>query len=633
MPVASTGVCPNCEVKTGTVGERCPSEVCAAKGYGFIPLDWFESARAFARRKGRPLDPLLGRSLSRYLLVGLLGEGGMGSVYLALQRPLGREVALKLISGLDPTPALVARFEREAMAVSLLEHPNIVKLHDYGVGEGDLRLPFMALEYVRHGRTMRRALSGDNGPVTVDAVRSVFEQVLHALAAAHEAGIVHRDMKPENVLVVPVHGNPLFVKVLDFGLARAVSEVAGFGGTLSRDGHLLGTPLYMAPEQAPRKGRVEVDGRADLYAVATMLFEAVTGVPPYDGESPLAILAQKVDPEHRPLDSPAASRLPEALRAFLARGMARDPAARFQTAAEMLSALRGALSGGVVAGFAGEEVTSSRERAPTPPTPTTTETLAAVGPASAVPVAAEANPPGTRVARPISEEHEKGAVHVATETPAASPVPSPALDRRIGRRPVLAFVGVLTVAIAAAVVGLSSRDDDHSGEAKAIEASSGRGGQGPGQADQRTETADQTPGRGGTDSGQGVRPTVPGGHAAGPQGGATSARIHVRFNSEPAGAEVLLAGRSLGTTPFEMDLVGPAGAREFVIRKDGWKEATVTREVADGALVEARLEPATRSPSGRLEERRAPGPTRRTGNSRRSGADGQRPADRFRMVD
>ena len=130
-----TGICPNCEARRGPVGEACPEAICGSKGYRFIPLAWYQPAKEFAARKQRPMDPLLGRSIERYLLIGKLGEGGMGAVYVALQRPLNREVALKVISGLEMTEATIARFEREARAVSILDHPNIVKLYDYGVGE------------------------------------------------------------------------------------------------------------------------------------------------------------------------------------------------------------------------------------------------------------------------------------------------------------------------------------------------------------------------------------------------------------------------------------------------------------------------------------------------------------------
>ena len=375
MAAAAKGICPNCESRTGPIGENCPSDVCSRKGYRFIPTDWHEAARTSAIRKQRALDPLLGRTVDRYLLAGKIGEGGMGAVYLALQRPLDREVALKIISGLDLTQTTVARFEREARAISVLDHPNVVKLYDYGIGELEFRVPYMALEYVRHGKTLRRAFSqirDDNqGRIPGQVVRTIFEQVLHALGTAHDLGIIHRDMKPDNVMIAPVRGNATFVKVLDFGLAKAVSEVSGFDGDVSRTGQFLGTPFYMAPEQGPRKGTAEVDGRADLYAVAVMLFEVFTGARPFDGDTPLEVLAKKVDPTQRPLDIPAAQGLPRGLQAFLAKGLSVDRNDRFANATEMLEAFDRALSGRTTAamGLPGADPTSSHDRAATPPSP------------------------------------------------------------------------------------------------------------------------------------------------------------------------------------------------------------------------------------------------------------------------
>jgi len=370
------GICPNCEMKEGPVGELCSSEVCASKGYRFIPKPWFEAAKEFAKKKGRPIDPLLGRKLDRYLLAGKLGEGGMGAVYMAYQQPLFREVALKLISGLELNEQTVARFEREARAISALDHPNIVKLYDYGIGrleetqvsQSDIQLPFMALEYVKQGRSLRKALNEvrkkEGGRIPQEVVINVFDQILNALGAAHDMGIVHRDMKPENVMVTAVRGNPMFVKVLDFGLAKAVHDVTGFDGNVSKTGQFLGTPYYMAPEQAPRKGKPQVDGRADLYAVAVMLFEVFTGVLPFDGETALEVLTKKVDPSYDPMELPQAKELPQALREFLAKGLKAEPEQRFANAQEMAQTLKAALATRRItaAGLRMADISSSTDR-------------------------------------------------------------------------------------------------------------------------------------------------------------------------------------------------------------------------------------------------------------------------------
>lgn len=376
QPPELRGVCPNCEMHHGVIGEACPEPACARKNYRFIPNDWHKNAKEFANRKRRPLDPMLGRLLDRYLVAGKLGEGGMGAVYLALQMPLNREVALKVIAGLELDDQTIARFEREARAISVLDHPNIVKLHDYGVGEIEFQIPYMALEYVKRGRTLRSALAhirqeNDGAPIPGETILVVFAQILNALGTAHQIGIVHRDIKPDNVMLAPVLGNPYHVKVLDFGLAKAVSDVTGFDNNVSRTGQFLGTPYYMAPEQAmSASAGHEVDGRADLYAVAVMLFEIFTGVKPFDGETPLEVVTRKVDPEFSPMKLPQAEQLPNELKMFLERGMAKNPDDRFTTASTMLKALEDVLrDGGVTAlGLAEGTSGSSTDQPDTPPT-------------------------------------------------------------------------------------------------------------------------------------------------------------------------------------------------------------------------------------------------------------------------
>ncbi len=375
MVEEGNGVCPHCEAYTGPVGTPCIRPDCQKLRYLCIPIRWYDAAKAYSTRKGRPIDPLVGRMIDRYLLAANIGEGGMGNVYVAIQKPLFREVALKLINDLDLNRHSVGRFEREARAISLLDHPNIVKIHDYGVGELDRKLPYMALEYLRHGRTLRKAFAAaqDGGKVDGELVLTIFRQVLNALGAAHAVGIVHRDVKPENVMIVPVHGNPNLVKILDFGLARMDSDETGFEGDAAASGRLAGTPYYMAPEQIPRKeAPKEIDGRADLYAVTIMLFEILTGVRPYDGDSPLAVLARKLDPSFDPMSLPAAKPLAKGVRAFLAKGLAADPARRFASASEMLESMEKALetrAAAVGLVVLGTEVSSDRIELPAEPIP------------------------------------------------------------------------------------------------------------------------------------------------------------------------------------------------------------------------------------------------------------------------
>ncbi|MBM4398265.1 MAG: serine/threonine protein kinase [Deltaproteobacteria bacterium] len=441
------GICPNCEKHTGPLGQPCPSEACTARKYHFVPMKWFDAAKAYAERKRKALDPLLGRRIDRYLLAGKVGEGGMGSVYLALQEPLNREVALKLISGVETGAQMIARFEREARAISALDHPNIVKLYDYGVGDLGFQVPFMAIEYIRRGRTLRRVLAQvreeGSGGAAAPMVGAIFQQILNALGAAHAVGIVHRDMKPENVMVAAVYGNPHLVKVLDFGLARSVSDgVAGgnLDSDLSAPGQILGTLHYMAPEQAQTGTRlIEVDGRADLYAVGVMLFEVFCGARPFEGGSPLEILARKVDPAFDAMTLPAARSLPKPLREVLFRSMHKDPDARYPTAADMLGALEHALAGRIttIIGFVIDGASAS-EPIPTPDLDPEARSLFAAIPPPSPSEGRRGSPPdaldgpgededGTVLARPRLRQ-------AAPIAPGAPPQPRPGSGASPGRR-------------------------------------------------------------------------------------------------------------------------------------------------------------------------------------------------------
>lgn len=429
----ANGVCPHCQAYTGPVGTPCIRAACAEGPYHCIPVDWYDATRAYSARKSRPIDPRVGRMVDKYLLCANLGEGGMGSVYVAIQKPLFREVALKLIADVELTKHAVGRFEREARAISLLDHPNIVKIYDYGVTQLERKMPFMVLEYLRHGRSLRKAIGSLRTGEAVDAavVLRIFQQVLNALGAAHAVGIIHRDVKPENIMVLAVHGDPSFVKVLDFGLARLESDETNFEGEDITAGRLVGTPYYMAPEQIPtrKNASVTLDGRADLYAVAVMLYEILTGIRPFEAPDPLSVLARKMDPEMDPLALPVAQNLTKIQRNFLTKGLARDPDQRFASAAEMSQALEQALNPTTrVVGLVvlGSDDDSDRVVAPGSdpaiPTPTHPE---APTPETRTPAPTETVPPGT----PTTDARTSQSVPRPLEPPReALPFPSPGLE-------------------------------------------------------------------------------------------------------------------------------------------------------------------------------------------------------------
>ncbi|HEX8556533.1 MAG TPA: protein kinase [Pyrinomonadaceae bacterium] len=278
---------------------------------------------------------LVGETVGRYRLTGLLGSGGMGDVYLAHDPRLRRAVALKLLPGdLTGDPSRVRRFEQEARAASAIPHPNVA--HIYEIGEAGGR-HYIAMEYVP-GRTLRREL--EQGPPGLARALDIAIQVSAALEAARKAGVIHRDIKPENIMLL----EDGYVKVLDFGLAkltdhkvRGLRDEAPPAPPLSTEPNLLmGTPHYMSPEQA-RRGLV--DARTDLWSLGVTLYEMLAGRRPFRGGSHAEVLAAILEREPEPLGSVRAD-LPPRLQEIVTKALRKDPDDRYQTAEDFLQELR-----------------------------------------------------------------------------------------------------------------------------------------------------------------------------------------------------------------------------------------------------------------------------------------------------
>jgi eukaryotic-like serine/threonine-protein kinase len=270
-------------------------------------------------------DPVVGLVLEgRYRLEERLARGGMSTVYAATDLRLHKTVAVKVMAEhLAHDPTFVDRFTREARAAAMLSHVNVVGVSDQGSDQG---LVFLVMELVR-GRTLRDLLHA-RGRLTVGEAFAVLEPVLAGLTAAHRAGIVHRDIKPENVLI----GVDGVVKVADFGLARAV---VGTGQSSQTGGVLIGTVAYLSPEQLERG---KADARSDIYAAGIVLYEMLTGHPPYGGDTPLAVAYQHV---HHDVPPPSAEvpGLPWQVDELVARTTRRDPAGRPLDAGAFLAEL------------------------------------------------------------------------------------------------------------------------------------------------------------------------------------------------------------------------------------------------------------------------------------------------------
>jgi serine/threonine protein kinase len=268
--------------------------------------------------------------IDRYAIERRIGAGGFGTVYLARHSILGTEVALKTLSPLlSERPEVVQRFLREAKAAAAIGDPHIVQVHDAGVFEG---IPFLAMELLRGEDLEQRIARG--GALPIDLALAIVTQVLEGLSAAHTRGIVHRDMKPANVFLLASDGPVPFVKLLDFGVSKIVDpkEVA----RLTQTGVALGTPAYMAPEQV--LSARDVDARADLFAVAVILFEALSGKLPYAADSLADLVSRFAGRESTRLDAYFPEAPPELVE-LIARGLANEPSQRFQSATEMIRAL------------------------------------------------------------------------------------------------------------------------------------------------------------------------------------------------------------------------------------------------------------------------------------------------------
>jgi predicted Ser/Thr protein kinase len=265
-------------------------------------------------------------TVNGYEIVGKLGRGGMGVVYKARQVGLERWVALKMLAaGAQADQEQLHRFRTEAEAVARLQHPNIVQI--YEVGEQDGR-PYMALEHV-DGGSLARKLAGT--PLPARQAARVTETLALAVHFAHQQGIVHRDLTPANVLLT-ADGAP---KISDFGLAKFVIS-GGKGQTQS--GAVLGTPSYMAPEQAEGKAR-EVGPGTDIYALGAILYELLTGRPPFEAETPLDTLRQVVSEEPVP-PGQLQAKLPRDLETICLKCLAKEPAQRYRTAGELAADLK-----------------------------------------------------------------------------------------------------------------------------------------------------------------------------------------------------------------------------------------------------------------------------------------------------
>jgi serine/threonine protein kinase len=268
------------------------------------------------------VDVLIGRNLGQYRIVQKIGEGGMATVYKAFQPTLDRYVAIKVLPPLHADrPEFGERFEREAKAIAQLHHPNIVPIYDFGQ-DGDYR--FLVMRYIDGATTLRDLMKTS---LSLTQVTDLVGQVAAALGHAHRQGIIHRDVKPSNVMM-----DGQWALLTDFGLARMAEALVELTGS----GIGIGTPAYMSPEQ----GRgLAVDHRSDIYSLGIILFEMLTGQIPHNADTPFAVVFRRIT-EPLPMPRTLNPGIPEDVEQVVLKALATEPAHRFEAADEMAQALQ-----------------------------------------------------------------------------------------------------------------------------------------------------------------------------------------------------------------------------------------------------------------------------------------------------
>src|SRR5258705_8489807 len=287
----------------------------------------------------RPADPFIGREIldGQFKIVQKIGTGGMGSVYRAEQPAMNRQVAIKILHPkLAGRKDLTARFRREARAMSQLTHPNTVKVFMYGELEDDGSL-YIVMEMLE-GRNLNQTVRKE-GPLPVERAIPILIQCCGALQEAHDLGIVHRDLKPENIFLSKQGGMADYPKVLDFGLAKVTERQMQPGSViLTQEGMVFGTPEFMSPEQAQGK---TLDARSDIYSLAVILYEVLTGKLPFSARTPMEYIQKHVTRPPIPIDERVPGRrFPDGFDAMIKKALEKRPEDRYSSPADFAQALK-----------------------------------------------------------------------------------------------------------------------------------------------------------------------------------------------------------------------------------------------------------------------------------------------------
>src|SRR5256886_15467051 len=306
-------------------------------------------------------DPLIGQTLAdKYRIEKLIKSGGMGSVYRGKHVLMDKTVAIKVLRpSLAGDDAVVARFSREAKAASKISHPHAVNVTDFGEAENGI--VFLVMEYL-DGRTLKDVIKSE-GPFAIDRAVEIVRQVAGALDAAHGQGVVHRDLKSDNIMLSQTTGAD-WAKVLDFGIAKIQQPEGVHDPDITAANLVVGTPQYMSPEQCSQAGTI--DARSDIYSLGVIVYEMLAGHVPFTGESPTVIMMKQVQ-DRPPSILAARADLPAGIDQAIAKALAKQPADRFQAAGEFSETLSRASEAGVPFAGAPIPVADTVPNAPVPP--------------------------------------------------------------------------------------------------------------------------------------------------------------------------------------------------------------------------------------------------------------------------
>ncbi|XXT16176.1 protein kinase [Sorangium sp. So ce429] len=518
-------------------------------------------------------DPLLGRVINgRFTIVSIIARGGMGKVYRAEQAPLGRICALKVLSPKydgDHDPEFHRRFFLEASTAAKLTHPNTVTVFDYGHSDDDIY--YIAMEYIE-GKTLHRVLR-EEGPFPEARAAHIARQICRSLREAHGLGVVHRDLKPGNVLLVDHEDEHDHVKVLDFGLVKDTES----GENLTQQGLFMGSPKYMAPEQIANG---DVSARTDIYALGVMMYEMLTGHVPFDKGASVGTLMSHV---HDPVP-PMQTRNPDlaisqTMEGIVYRCLEKDPAQRFSSMNELVAALK-FTAGGISTRDTGETLparpgaTSHRPSVPSypsiPSSSTTGDFPGLSTPSSAPPTSSTPTHTGPLATETALKAPTAPTFVAPSMTDSMGPRPAPAVEglsaTQPGARPGRKVVPWAIAAVLAAGLGVA-----------AVVTSRAPASQ--------TGALAREPGPGSTPPAE-----------AAPPAPLTPAARALQVESTPPGAAVREGAKELcAETPCEIIWRGTAAAlaseHELVFEMKGYKPATVRVSVAE-ERVRAKLDPA-----------------------------------------